>query len=78
MHNGFVCHATIEIKEGWEEVERKLLTVIVRRPGTWKSGGGTRDYWWYVDTISTARVMADAARAIPGVSAEAREPLEGE
>lgn len=78
MHNGFVCYCTLETKNGYEETERKLLQTMGRKCGSWKLAAGLLRLWWYVDSISTAALMAEAARSIPGVSAEAREPLEGE
>lgn len=78
MNGAFICYARIDCQKGWEETEAKLLRTLGKRASCWKLGGGMCQYWWYVDSIQTAAVMAEAARQIPNVVALAREPLAGE
>lgn len=73
----YVCHVWHETNAGWQERVFALKKVLGRPPDSASCANGEHEMWWYCDSISCAVLMANAARTIPGVGAEAREPIEG-
>jgi hypothetical protein len=73
VSHSFACIASVELGEWCDEHEMQLLQTIGRRPDWSGSGDGSMIYKWFCDTLSSARLLADAAREISGVTAVARE-----